>query len=97
MNVWSPLTRANAAQETVLGVPTVFTSTSNCGTYSPSSPWQKGVALPADGVIYVQSLPSNVNDPNYWSTTAPSGALVVSDNHHRVERREPASVAVRGL
>ena len=75
MNVWSPLTRANAAQETVLGVPTVFTSTSNCGTYSPSSPWQKGVALPADGVIYVQSLPSNVNDPNYWSTTAPSGAL----------------------
>ena len=38
MNVWSPLTRSNSA--IVNG--TTYTSTSNCGTYSPSSPWQTG-------------------------------------------------------
>ena len=65
MNVWSPLTRSNSA--IVNG--TTYTSTSNCGTYSPSSPWQTGVALPTDGVIYVQSVPSLTTDPNYWPAT----------------------------
>ena len=65
MNVWSPLTRSNSA--VVNG--TTYTSTSSCGTYSPSSPWQTGLALPSDGVIYVQSVPAATTDPNYWATT----------------------------
>jgi hypothetical protein len=71
MNVWSPLTQSNSAYVNS----TTYTSTANCGTYSPSSPWQTGVALPPDGVIYVQSVPSNTQDANYASSAAPSGSL----------------------
>jgi hypothetical protein len=65
MNVWSPLTRANSA--VVNG--TTYTSSSSCGSYSPSSPWQTGLSILSDGVIYVQSVPASSTDPNYWATT----------------------------
>jgi len=68
MNVWSPLTKANSA----LVGSTTYTSTANCGTYSPGSPWQTGISLPSDGVIYVQSVPSLSTDPNYWPATGAS-------------------------
>jgi hypothetical protein len=62
MNVWSPLTVKSGYSA---GNPS-----SACGTYSPSSPWQTGISLPADGVIYVQSVPSKTTDPNYWSSAS---------------------------
>ena len=69
MNVWSPLTVSNSA--IVNG--TTYSSTSACGSYSPSHPWQTGIALPSDGVIYVQSVPSLSTDPNCWPATTGAG------------------------
>lgn len=68
MNVWSPLT-----QNTEPDLPNGDTAAS-CGTFSPSNPWQTGLSLPPDGVIYVQSVPSDPSDPNYWSSIPTVGS-----------------------
>jgi hypothetical protein len=60
LNVWSPLSR----------------STDGCGTFSPSTAFQTGIALPPNGVVYVQDTPATPTDPNYWcpTTGCPSAA-----------------------
>lgn len=62
MNVWSPLSKQTDYSA----------SGKNCGNgkFSPTSAWVKGIAMPADGVIYDQDVPGNSSDPNYWSQSA---------------------------
>jgi hypothetical protein len=67
MNVWSPLTK-NTEPDFVSG------TKSSCGTFSPSSPFYTGASLPNDGVIYVQTVPGNTSDPNYWATLPAIGS-----------------------
>jgi len=63
MNVWSPLS----------STPTTTSTCSNGGTFSTSSPFITGIALPADGVIYVQSytLPGGASAPVVNDGSAP--------------------------
>jgi len=63
MNVWSPLSSG----------PTTTSTCSNSGTFSTGSPFITGIALPADGVIYVQNytLPSGASAPVVNDGSAP--------------------------
>src|SRR6202041_2043628 len=67
MNVWSPLTKNTEPD----GNPTA------CGKFTPQSPWQTGLSLPSDGVIFVQSVPGSPTDPNYWATLPAIGGAGV--------------------
>ncbi len=63
MDVWSPLSKQTDMAST---------SATACGNgqFSPTNAWVTGIALPTDGVVYVQNVPLATADPNYWSSTA---------------------------
>jgi len=63
MNVWSPLSQSTEPN---------FTSgtAADCGTFTPSQPWQTGLTVPPDGVIYVQGEQSTGFNSG-WAGGAP--------------------------
>jgi Tfp pilus assembly protein PilX len=63
MNVWSPLSKKTNFDSTT---PTACGN----GQFSLSNAWVTGIAMPADGVVYVQNAPTASTDPNYWSDAA---------------------------
>jgi hypothetical protein len=64
MNVWSPLSQSTEPNWSI-------GSQANCGTFSPSLPWQVGLPVPSDAVIYVEGEQSTGPNSGY-AAAAPS-------------------------
>lgn len=60
MDVWSPLSHVTSGS-------TATTHPCGSGLFSPESAWVTGIAIPSDGVIYVQNVPTLSSDVNYTS------------------------------
>ena len=86
MDVWSPLSRSTDGCGTFAPGTSSSPPAACAGEYTPSDAtgaWQTGIALPPNGVVYVQNVPASSTDANYWSPScvgALTNALVNPSN-----------------